>query len=159
VLVIASAATTIAAAATATTAATAATVATSTVTITATIISPPTAIAATTAHPTTITTLLPAPYGRRPQPLLYITTTTSTAAATATIATMIIATVYQLTPPGSHRVHAVGPGGVSCVPMKFTPSPRRAPSVPLRYGGISAGLFCMMCIQPHRTVFLKFYID
>jgi len=41
------------------------------------------------------------PYGRS---LLYIATTTSTAAATATVATMITATVYQLSPPGSHRI-------------------------------------------------------
>ena len=51
---------------------------------------------------TAITTLPPPPpYGRS---LLYITTTTSTAAATATVATMTTATVYQLSPPGSHRI-------------------------------------------------------
>jgi hypothetical protein len=41
---------------------------------------------------------------------------------------MATTTVNQLTPPGSHRVYAVGPGGVSCVPMKFTPhSPAELP--------------------------------
>ena len=48
-----------------------------------------------------ITTLLPASSGHS---LLYTNTTTSTAAATATVATMTTATVYQLSPPGSHRI-------------------------------------------------------
>ena len=52
--------------------------------------------------------------------LLSIYTTTTTAAATATVATISTATVYQLSPPGSHRVYAVGPGGLSYVPMKWT---------------------------------------
>ena len=55
-----------------------------------------------------------APYGRRPQPLLYTTTTTSTFAATATIATMIIgiATVDQLTPRVLTAYTRWDPGGL-----------------------------------------------
>ena len=68
---------------------------------TATLVDTAISAAAATTHPQ------PSPQTSPPSPcarLLYTNTTISTAAATATVATMTTATVYQLSPPGSHRI-------------------------------------------------------
>ena len=51
-------------------------------------------------------------------------------------------------PPGSHRVYAVGPGGVSSGLIKFTSQPRRAPSVPLSTVVARRGFFALFVFTP-----------
>ena len=71
----------------------------------------------------------------------------TTTAATTTVATISTATVYQLSPPGSHRVYAVGPGGLSYVPMKLTILKSPPSLSPYALYDENSAVFCVLMIH------------